>query len=50
MLVKADEKGYMTGFIQGLITRIEGDTLKIEFPDSSNFYDGTCDRWSTDIC
>lgn len=40
ILVKADEKGIISGFMQAKITRIEGDTLFVEYPDSSNFYDG----------
>lgn len=50
VLVKADEKSPMTGFMQAIITRVEGDTLFLEFPESSNFYDTTMDRWATQIC
>lgn len=50
VLVKADEKSPMTGFLQAVITRVEGDTLFLEFPESSNFYDTTMDRWATQIC
>lgn len=40
----------MTGFMQATITRVEGDTLFLEFPESSNYYDTTMDRWATQIC
>lgn len=50
VLVKADEKSSMTGFLQAVITRVEGDTLFLEFPESSNFYDTSMDRWATQIC
>ena len=50
VLVKGDEKSAMTGFLQAVITRVEGDTLFLEFPESSNFYDTTMDRWATQIC
>lgn len=50
VLVKADEKGGITGFLQANITRIEQDTLFVEYPESSNFYDGQIDRWATEIC
>lgn len=50
VLVKADEKSPLTGFMQAVIKRIEGDTLFLEFPESSNFYDTTMDRWATQIC
>jgi hypothetical protein len=50
VLVKADEKSPLTGFMQAIITRIEGDTLFFEFPESSNYYDTTMDRWATQIC
>jgi hypothetical protein len=37
--------------MQGLITSVnlDGDTLNVEFPDSSCIYDGIVDRWSTNI-
>lgn len=33
-----------------MITRVEGDILFLEFPESSNYYDTTMDRWATQIC
>ena len=50
VLVKADEKGGISGFLQAHIKRIEQDTLFVEYPESSNFYDGQIDRWATEIC
>ena len=50
MLVKADEKGQTSGFLQAKIMRVEQDTLFVEYPESSNFYDGQIDRWATEIC
>jgi hypothetical protein len=47
VLVKADEKSMLTGFLQAVISRVEGDTLFLEFPESSNYYDTTMDRWAT---
>lgn len=47
--VKADEKGRLFGWMQGRIVAVMKDTLSLEFPKSSMYYDRTVDRWSTDL-
>lgn len=46
---KADDKNKLFGWMQARISAVDGDTLMIEFPLSSNFFDGRIDRWSTDL-
>lgn len=48
--MRADEKSSMTGFMQATITRVVDDTLFVEFPESSNYYDTQVDRWATSVC
>ena len=49
--VKCDEKSKQFGWMQGLIVSVnlDGDSLNVEFPESSCIYDGIVDRWSTNI-
>lgn len=49
VLIKADEKGMLQGWMQGEIESIDRDDLFIVFKDSHVFYDGCWDRWALEI-
>lgn len=46
---KADERGRIFGWMQFEVVGVSGDMLKLEALYSSNMYDCSVDRWSTDI-
>lgn len=49
VLVKADERGFLQGWMQGQIESVNGDNLWMVFPDSSDYYDGYVDRWALEL-
>jgi hypothetical protein len=52
VLVKADDRSRLKGWMQGKITATfddDKDSIRVEFPDSVQFYDTKVSRWSMDV-
>jgi len=49
VLLKADERGILQGWMQGEIESVSGDNLWVSYPDSSDYYDAYIDRWALEL-
>jgi hypothetical protein len=47
--LKADERSLNLGWLQGKVSKVEGDSVEIWFPNSIAFYDNKFDRFSTSL-